>query len=131
MNKVLLGAVLVIAATSVAAAQEGHYVTPSGEGVYGFGNFPGAYAYMRERNAIVAHDETLMAPPEIGGTTGRAECTRGQGGEPSQGRREAATMASQTSRIMSGCSADVSVSSSNFLVSPCNRGGNSSLIQAR
>jgi hypothetical protein len=56
MNKVLLGVVLVIAATSAAAAQEYRYVTPYGEGVYGFGNFPGAYAYMRERNAI-AHDE--------------------------------------------------------------------------
>ena len=33
------------------------YVTQDGEGVYGFGNFPGAYAYMRERNAAIAHDE--------------------------------------------------------------------------
>ena len=57
MNKVLLGAVLVIGATSAAAAQENRYVTPYGEGVYGFGNFPGAYAYMRERNATTAHDE--------------------------------------------------------------------------
>jgi len=57
MNKVLLGAVLVIAATSAAAAQEYRYVTQVGEGVYGFGNFPGAYAYMRERNAAIAHDE--------------------------------------------------------------------------
>jgi hypothetical protein len=57
MNKVLFGAVLVIAATWAAAAQEQRYVTPYGEGVYGFGNFPGAYAYMRERNASIAHDE--------------------------------------------------------------------------
>ena len=57
MNKALLGAVLVIAATSAAAAQENRYVTQYGDGVYGFGNFPGAYAYMRERNAAIAHDE--------------------------------------------------------------------------
>jgi len=57
MNKVLLGAVLVIAAISAVAAQEQRYVTPQGEGVYGFGNFPGVDAYMRERNATIAHDE--------------------------------------------------------------------------
>ena len=57
MSKVLLGAVLVVAATSAAAAQESRYVTQYGEGVYGFGNFPGAYAYMRERNARSARDE--------------------------------------------------------------------------
>jgi hypothetical protein len=57
MNKVLLGAVLVIAVISAAAAQEHRYVTPQGEGVYGFGNFPGVNAYMGERDATIAHDQ--------------------------------------------------------------------------
>jgi hypothetical protein len=40
MNKILLGAVLVIAATSAAAAQ-GYYYGPP----YGYGYLPGFYAY--------------------------------------------------------------------------------------
>jgi hypothetical protein len=51
MNKVLLGAVLVVAATSAAAAQGYRYVTQYGDGLYGLGNFPGTYAYIREPNA--------------------------------------------------------------------------------
>jgi len=46
INKVLLGTVLMIAATSAAAAQG--FAAPYGYGVYGTGGFPGTYAYVRE-----------------------------------------------------------------------------------
>jgi hypothetical protein len=44
MKKLLFGAALVVAATSVAAAQGYYYATPYGYGLYGTGNFPGLYA---------------------------------------------------------------------------------------
>jgi hypothetical protein len=58
MKKLLLGAALVVAATSVAAAQGYYYATPYGYGLYGTGNFPGLYAYVGEPNAgpPVAYD---------------------------------------------------------------------------
>lgn len=46
MNKVLLGTMLMIAATSAAGAQGYYYATPYG--AYDPGNFPGTYAYIRE-----------------------------------------------------------------------------------
>ncbi len=48
MKKLLLGAGLIIAATQGAAAQGSYYATPYGYGLYGTGNFPGTYAYVRE-----------------------------------------------------------------------------------
>jgi hypothetical protein len=48
LDKVLLGAVLMIAATSVAAAQGYYYATPYGYDMSGTPVFPGTYAYVRE-----------------------------------------------------------------------------------
>jgi hypothetical protein len=50
MNKLLLGAALVIAATSAAVAGL-LYRPPYGYGAYGTGDFPGTYAYVREQYA--------------------------------------------------------------------------------
>ncbi len=60
MNKVLLGAVLIIAATSAAAAQTYPYYGTYGYGDYGPGYFPpGLYNYVGEPN---------VAPPIAYGT---------------------------------------------------------------
>ncbi len=48
MKKLLLGAGLIIAATQAAGAQGYYYATPYGDGLYGVGNLPGTYAYVRE-----------------------------------------------------------------------------------
>jgi hypothetical protein len=48
MNKVLLAAVLLITATTAAAAQGYYFAAPYGYSVYGTGDFPGTYAYVRE-----------------------------------------------------------------------------------
>jgi hypothetical protein len=51
MNKVLLGAMLLIAATSAAAAQTYPYYGPYGYGAYGLAYFaPGIYNYVGEPN---------------------------------------------------------------------------------
>jgi opacity protein-like surface antigen len=54
MKKLLLGAALVVVATSMATAQGYYYATPYGYGLYGTGNFPGLYAHGDEPNAAPA-----------------------------------------------------------------------------
>ena len=86
MNKVLLGAMLVIAATSAAAAQTYPYYGPYGYGAYGPAYFaPGIYNYVGEPN---------VAPPvgygaDVYGTARNWQYYRSSG--PGRGNNEEST----------------------------------------
>lgn len=80
MNKVLLGAMLLIAATSAAAAQTYPYYGPYGYGAYGLAYFaPGIYNYVGEPNVAppIGYGAdvygTAMAPRATGSTTAPAD----------------------------------------------------------
>ena len=86
MKKLLLGAALVVAATSMAAAQGYYYATPYGYGAYGPAYFaPGIYNYVGEPN---------VAPPigygaDVYGTARNWQYYRSSG--PGRGNNEEST----------------------------------------